>query len=151
MKSLLIFWLLLFLATLLLESITPGLFFFLAFAFGALVSAGALVLGYNFNIQVLVFAVSSLIFFVLLRYLIRYSSFFKTTNSQKTNFYALIGKQGIVVIPVTAFKKGYVRIDGELWSATVEEPVSLQPGGIIEVVAVRGAHVVVRKIDTTKE
>ncbi len=142
-----------FLGLILLESITPGFFFFIAFSAGALAALGVSMLELPFEYQVAAFLGCSLITFITLRLLLRYAPFFKTQPEQETNFYALIGKQGIVVVPISPLKKGYVRIDGDLWQActdcnkvlTVRKHEALANGTIIEVIGVSGAHVIVKK------
>jgi membrane protein implicated in regulation of membrane protease activity len=152
MKQLILFWFMVFLGLVLLESLTPGFFFFIAFSAGALGALGASMLQLPFEYQVVIFLVSSLIMFIMLRLLVRYAPFFKARPHQQTNFYALIGKQGFVVLPILPLKKGYVRIDGELWVACTDCNRGLTPrdetlpnGTIVEVIGVSGAHVIVKK------
>ena len=145
MNQLILFWVMVFLGLILLETLSPGFFFFISLSAGALAGLGMTMLGFPFSMQVLAFLVTSIIVLIILRLLVRYAPFFRSRPEQETNFYALLGKQAVVVAPLTPFKKGYVRIDGELWGATTQVPETLTSGTVVEVLAVSGSHLVVKK------
>lgn len=59
---------------------------------------------------------------------------------------ALVGKQGVVVSPVSA-DGGQVRIGGELWSARAfDETEVIEEGARVDVFEIKGATAVVHKI-----
>lgn len=59
---------------------------------------------------------------------------------------ALVGKQGVVVAPVSA-DGGQVRIGGELWSARAfDETEVIEEGARVDVFEIKGATAVVHKI-----
>ncbi len=139
-----LYWLLAAGAFLLFEAAHPGFFVFLSFCFGALAGAGASWLGYPLLYQSGIALVATFIAaFVLIRWVKAYLK--HVPRDQLTNYYAMVGKKGVVVQEGTSDEFGQVKIDGELWAyrSVHDEPLAI--GNEVEVIAVRGAHVVVRK------
>ena len=135
-------WILVFIATVLAELSSPGLFFFISISGGAL--AAALVSWFDISLmaEYLIFiAVSVGLFFFLRRYVAKMKD-----TLHATNVYALLGKKGIVVEELSEYKKGWVRLDGELWAAVPSKGERIEVGASIEVVSAAGSHVVVRKL-----
>ncbi|MFQ6061328.1 MAG: NfeD family protein [Thermoplasmata archaeon] len=59
--------------------------------------------------------------------------------------YSLIGKQGIVEVPIVPNTiRGKVKIENQVWSATSDHPI--EKGTLVEIVQSRGVHVVVREV-----
>ncbi|MGC2310948.1 MAG: NfeD family protein [Candidatus Babeliaceae bacterium] len=120
----------------------PGLFFFLACSGGALSAASLGFFGYPSMFQFLIFLVVSLIFLRGLKYIA-----FTTKSHAITNVQALIGKKAIIVVPLETMKPGQVKIQGELWSARSHDGQALPTNTVVEVLAIKGCHVIVKKIN----
>ncbi len=140
----LIGWLMLFVVSVLFELTSPGLFFFLALSGGALAAALISFTGIGLWGECIVFAcLAAVSFFLLMRYV-------KTTSKNtlhQTNVYALTGKKGIVTESISDCKRGWVKIEGELWSAAPVHAGIIEEGAVVEVVSSMGSHVVVKKIE----
>ena len=125
--------------------IHPGLFLFLSFFLGGLVAAGVAFFTSSFVAQSGFFLLGTTIFMFLLRYCVL-PIISKGSTHIQTNIFALRGKQGFVLKGITMHKMGIVKINGETWSARSADDGVVDAGCLVEVVAVRGAHVVVKKI-----
>lgn len=135
------FWLLLALTFLLLELLTPGLFFFIAFAGGCTASAIATWFGYGLVVQCLVAFGASIISFAILRY--KYASIARHGDA-KTNIDALAGQEAIVLQEISYLKKGQVKVRGEAWSAKIDaNEGSIQKGQVVRVIRIEGNSVIV--------
>lgn len=143
--NLVYFWLIVSILFLIMEMGSPGLFFFLSFFFGGLVAAGATFFVDSLSSQMALFFVGTTAALVVLRYYI-IPLLAKGRSHERTNVYAMQGKQGFVIKIITAENPGLVRINGEMWVAKVIHGQSIQEGILVEVVDVRGAHVVVKKV-----
>ena len=97
-----------------LEIITLGLTS-IWFAGGSVVAAILASFDVNWLIQLIVFAVSSLVLFIVLRPLF---SKHLMKNVEKTNIDSYIGMVGIVSIDINNLKgEGQVKLDGKEWTA----------------------------------
>jgi len=115
---------------------------------------GALVLvflsfipGLAFEFQVLIFlAISAvLLFFTRPLALKKFR-----TGRVKTNVDSLVGKNALVIKQITEFDRGEVKLNGQIWSARLEEGSTslITEGTKCEVVAVEGVQVIVRALVT---
>lgn len=139
-----LYWLVAAGAFLLFEAAYPGLFVFLSFCFGALAGALASWLGYVLIHQAsLALVVTFIAAYVLIRWLKDYLR--HIPRDQLSNYYAMVGKKGVVVQESTGQEFGQVKINGELWAYRSVHEESLAVGDEVEVINVRGAHVVIRK------
>ena len=124
------------------EIITPGFWFF-SFGVGAIITGIA---GRPFDdnilIQLIIFSVSTLISFLLMK---RFAGFLlKKDTDNETNIYALKDKKGIVTKIILPHQKGYVKINGEEWSAVSDDPtISLSEGSLVKIQKVEGNKVIV--------
>lgn len=138
-------WLIVAFFFLIMEIGNPGLFFFLSFFFGGLAAACASYLTDSLIIQLCTFFGSTIIALYILRhwgiYLLG-----KNRSHQQTNFYALRGKRAIVTQDILGDKGGLVTIGGQVWAARTIDSDTIRIGEIVEVINVRGAHVVVKKL-----
>lgn len=66
----------------------------------------------------------------------------------RTNIYALIGKHGLVILPLIPEKMGQIKIDGEIWSARLLKGINqeIPAGALVEIVQVIGCHCVVKPL-----
>jgi len=139
-----LFWLLAAGAFLLFEAAHPGLFVFLSFCFGAL--AGALLSWFGFTLVQQASAaliVTIIAAYILIRWIKNYLR--HTPRDQLSNYQALFGKKGVVMQEATAEEFGQVKINGEFWAYRSVHDERLAVGDEVEVVTVRGAHILVRK------
>jgi membrane protein implicated in regulation of membrane protease activity len=134
-------WLTIGLLFLLFELSNSGLFFFISFFFGAL--AAALIAGImqSWVVELSVFLVVSAIMFCVLR---MWTEKQCTKKMQRTNIDALIGTKGLVLQSIEPFALGYVKVGTEIWAARSD--MRIEVGDEVEVVMVRGAHLVVKKV-----
>ncbi len=129
-------WLLWFIASLVLMSLelTSGDFYIICFAFGALASIIAALIGLPFWVQVLVWVCASLLclFFVrppLVKHL------HGNMKERKSNADALIGKHGKVTETIPANGHGYVKIDGDEWRSISADGQEIPAGTTVQVVS----------------
>jgi len=139
------FWMIIAVLFLLLEMGNPGLFFFLSFFCGALFSAGVTFFTESLVLQLCVFFVGTKIALYVLRYYVVPAIGMNRPN-ERTNVYALIGKKAIVTQKIYDTKPGFVKIDGILWVARSVHQEEIEENTHVEVVDVRGAHAIVRKV-----
>ncbi|MBD8077606.1 NfeD family protein [Cellulosimicrobium arenosum] len=112
------------------------------FAGGALAAAGANAAGAPLWLQILVFAVVSILLLVALRpYLLR--SLRSRTPLAETNVAAHVGRTALAVDRVTELG-GRVKLVGEVWTARTEQDAPPIPAGAdVRVVRIDGATAVV--------
>lgn len=113
--------------------LTSGDFYVTCFAIGSLVTIPCAILYLPLWMQILVFAIASLlcIFFVrpsLLRWL------HGKGKERKSNADALIGKRAIVSEAIPADSHGYVKIDGDQWRAISSDASAIAQGTRVTVV-----------------
>jgi membrane protein implicated in regulation of membrane protease activity len=139
-------WLIVAFFFLIMEMGNPGLFFFLSFFFGGLTAAATSYVNESIIIQLFAFFGGTIVALYALRhwgiYLVG-----KNRQTQQTNFYALKGKRAVVTQDITGEKAGLVIIGGQVWAARLthyDDVVRI--GDVVEVIDVRGAHVVVKKV-----
>lgn len=133
-------WLIAALLLLILEAGTPGLFFFISLAAGAVCAAPCAFLNFSFFTQAIVWGISSLASLIILR------AFVKKKHEQviKTNIDALIGQEATVINTIEPHHVGNVKVKGEHWPAIAQQGVILHQGTIVTVVDVQGNKLVVR-------
>lgn len=138
------FWLIVALFFLLLEMGSPGLFFFISFFCGGLVAAISALFVSSVIAQTILFFVATIGALVPLRYfVVPYIE--KNRPHERTNVYAMIGKRGFVITKIEKRSLGLVKINGITWAArSISEAVEV--GDEVEVVDLRGAHVIVKKV-----
>lgn len=130
---------------LIMEMGSPGLFFFIAFFCGGLIAAAVSLFVPSVTLQTIFFLSGTGVASLVLRYFV-VPRIGKDRPHERTNVYALKGKQGFVVKDISFEHPGLVRINGEIWAAKISRDESVVAGDVIEVIDVRGAHVVVRKV-----
>ncbi len=139
-------WLIIAFAFLIMEMGHPGLFFFLSFFFGGLSAAVASYFTKSVIVQTISFFGSTIVALYILRH---WGVFIvgKNRSHQHTNFYALKGKRALVTQDITGEQPGLVTIGGQIWAArVVHHDDRIFIGDVVEVIDVRGAHVVVKKV-----
>lgn len=140
-----VIWVLIALALLGLEVLTLS-FVALYPAIGAVAAAVTAVLGGDIGIQVIVFAVVTVLALLLTRKpLLRWM---KRTPSVPSNASNVVGRRAVVVIAIESGpgQRGQVRVGTEHWSAKSENERSVAEGTTVEVVRIDGVALVVRPV-----
>lgn len=122
------------------EIVSAG-FWFLWLALSALlVAAGVSVkLLASLELQLLIFALLTLVFIIFTRPLVL--KFIKT-NDTISNVNALIGQHGVVTAEIAPMQYGQVKVNGEIWTAASEE--TILPDNRIQVIGIDGVKLVVK-------
>lgn len=128
-----------------LELVVPGLIV-LPFGLGAIVGGIAGLLGVNPLVQVAIFVVASLGFFLALRPLARRLN---ASSHEGIGSSRLIGSEGVVLEDIAEGETGIVRIEREEWRAESVTGSALSAGTRIRVLEVRGTRVVVETVDSS--
>ena len=137
------YWLILFVATLIVEIVTMGLTS-IWFAGGALAAWITALLGFGTAVQIAVFVIVSIILLVLTRpYAVKYFN----KDRVKTNAESLIGQYAVVVEDIDTLKAvGRVEIQGLEWAAKTEEPDGkIEKDSIVVIREIKGVTLIVSK------
>jgi len=129
------------------EALTLGLTT-IWFAIGALVTVFLSFLPIPMPYQILIFlAISAVLLFFTRPIALKKLKI----GREKTNVDSLVGKHALVLKQITEFDRGEVKIDGQIWSARLEERTvsPLIEGSKCEVVRIEGVQVVVRQVKDT--
>jgi len=124
----------------------PGLFLFLPFAFAAGCTAFAAVWTESLAIQGMCFLLSSIISFIVVHRWIK-KRILKTSKEHKTTIDALIGQKAVVINTIEHNSPGYVQLNGKKWLARSQQGILIEKNSSVIIVAVRGAHVIVQKVN----
>ena len=140
-----IIWLVLFVAMLIIEAIGPALVS-IWFALGAVI---ALILSFipevAWWIEVIVFVVISIATLLALRPILKR---YIKRNNYNTNIDSFTGKRGYVIEDITYLRPGAVKIGDVSWTAIpVKKKKKIVENEIIEVVAVNGNKLIVKKVE----
>lgn len=100
--------------------------------------------GASQTIQIVLFAIVTIVAIIVTRPLAKK---YLRANVEKTNFDRVIGKHGLVTKTITADNKGEVSVMSTSWLASSLDNSTLNEGDYCEIMAVEGAHLVVKKID----
>ena len=120
-------------ACLILE-LTAGDFFIICFSIGAVFAAITAALGGGIYLQLVMFAVFTLVSLFWVRpFAQRYLH--KGEDNRVSNADALIGRQGRVVETVRADGFGRVQIDGDIWKAVTNETADIPESAAVRVVS----------------
>ena len=144
-QSMWIIWLVLFVAMLIIEAIGPALVS-IWFALGAVI---ALILSFipevAWWIEVIVFVVISIATLLALRPILKR---YIKRNNYNTNIDSFTGKRGYVIEDITYLRPGAVKIGDVSWTAIpVNKDEKIVENEIIEVVAVNGNKLIVKKVE----
>ena len=136
-------WMIIAFVSMMFEMGAPGLFFFLSFACAAFITACISLIYVEPVVQGVTFIVSTVLSFAVLRYWVKSGEHKKNS----TNVYALQGKSARVISAVRSDIPGQVNIAGEVWSARSIHDQKIDVDQMVRILYVRGAHVIVEKID----
>lgn len=133
---------------LIIEVITPN-FIIGSFALGCFGAGLTAFFVPDLTIQLVVFALTTLLFLLLIRSV---SLKFLDEETARTNVDSLIGEKARVLKEVgPGEKRGRVKIGGEDWMVVSEDESSIKVDEIVEVVRVDGAKVIVKRTYQNKE
>lgn len=139
-----IFWIVVAIAAGVIEASTAGLIS-VWFAIGALVTMVPAWLGWSFNAQLAVFIASSALALFITR------PFFKRIMSVKetpTNADMIIGERGTVTVEIDNIAgRGRVLAGGLEWAARSADGEKIEKGATVEVAALSGVTLSVKRID----
>lgn len=125
--------------------VTSGTFYLMCFSIGAACSIVLSLFATPFYLQVILFAVASAVCVFCVRpFAIKYLH--PTTSDRTSNAEALIGREGIVIEPITAEKPGYVKVDGDEWRAVTANGGSIARGAVVHITAMDSIIVTVEQI-----
>lgn len=127
-------WVLLTLACLIIE-LTSGDFFVMCFAIGALCTAIVSAFTDSLTVQIISFAVFSVLCILFVRPLaLKY--FHKAGEYRKSNVDALIGRVGKVAEPIETDGFGRVQVDGDYWKAKTADGSPIESGQEVKIKSV---------------
>ena len=134
-----IIWLVIAVVMFVIEAATTGLAT-LWFGIGAVVAMIMDLCGASVASQIIVMAVISAVCFAVCMIWIRPKlESLRKKNIQHTNADRLIGREGVVIVPLNATEgKGQVKVDGQIWSAKADTDIA------------EGVRVTVRSIEGVK-
>ena len=140
-----IIWLALFVIMLVIEGAGPGLVS-IWFSFGALIALlVSFIPGVAWWIELIVFIVVSVATLLALRPVVR--RFYKRNNI-RTNVDSFVGKRGYVIEDITLLKPGAIKIGDVSWTAIpIDKNAKILENEVIEVVAINGNKLVVKKVE----
>lgn len=114
------------------------------FAAGGLAATITYLLHASQTVQIVVFVIVSVIFIIVARPLAKQ---YLRTNIVSTNYDRVIGQHGLVLKKIDADTRGEVKVLSTQWSACSIDNSTLEVGDYCEILAVEGAHLIVRKIE----
>ncbi len=131
--------------------LTSGDFFIMCFSIGAFVTAIVAAFVPSFTVQVIVFAVASLLCLLFVRPLaLKY--FHRKDPDRPSNADAMIGRRGVVTEKIETGGYGRVKIDGDSWKAQSSISSDINKGTRVEVTAIDSVIITVIPVDEiTKE
>ncbi len=136
-------WLLITILTAVVELITTDLVS-IWFTLGGLAALIAYFLNASQLVQIVIFIIISLVCIISVRPLTKK---YLRTNIVSTNYDRVIGQHGLVLKRIDADTRGEVKVLSTEWSACSFDNSTLEAGDYCEILAVEGAHLVVKKIN----
>lgn len=124
------------------EIFTTG-FAVICFSIGAVGAALVSLLDASFNMQLLSFAVVSMLSLCFMRPLLL-KLFGKRYKSVNTNADAIIGRQVLVCDDIDPITGGYVKFDGEVWTARSLNGSYIPSGKVVTVIRIEGIILIVQ-------
>lgn len=137
-------WIIVALVFFILEIFTPG-FAVACLSIGAIGSAIGTAFGCELKFQILIFALVTLLAFVLIRPLVL-KFFYSKSENVATNVDALIGRQAIVSEEIKPVIGGRVKVDGDDWKAVTADGKSVEAGKIVRILKVDSVILTVEEI-----
>ena len=138
-------WTLVCVVALILE-VSSGTFYLMCFAIGAVGAVVVSLMGTPLWLQVLVFsAISAVSVFCVRPLLVK--CLHPVQKERLSNASALVGRQGVVIEPISAERPGYVRVDGDEWRAVTADGTMIERGVNVRITAMNSIVVTVEPMD----
>lgn len=143
MSNMMILWIVVLVATLVIEAMTMGLTT-IWFSGGALAAVIVELLNGGIWMQIIVFLVISL---VLLFYTRPIAVKHFNKEREKTNLDSVIGKTAVVTIPIHNLKEtGQVMLDGKEWTARSNDSTKqIEKEALVKVISIKGVKLIVEE------
>lgn len=143
MSNMMILWIVVLVATLVIEAMTMGLTT-IWFSGGALAAMIVELLNGGIWMQIIVFLVISL---VLLFYTRPIAVKHFNKEREKTNLDSVIGKTAVVTIPIHNLKEtGQVMLDGKEWTARSNDSTKqIEKEALVKVISIKGVKLIVEE------
>lgn len=136
------FWALIGVLCLILE-LTSGDFFIMCFSIGAFITALVAAFGTSFTVQLIVFAIASLLCLLFVRPLaLKY--FHRKDPDRPSNVDAMVGRRGVVTEAIPERGHGRVKIDGDSWKACGVDDMAIDKGTRVEVTDINSIIITVQ-------
>ncbi|MFC2335285.1 MAG: NfeD family protein [Prevotella sp.] len=137
-------WTLVCVVALILE-VSSGTFYLMCFAIGAVGAVVVSLMGTPLWLQVLVFsAISAVSVFCVRPLLVK--CLHPVQKERLSNASALVGRQGVVIEPISAERPGYVRVDGDEWRAVTADGTMIERGVNVRITAMNSIVVTVEPV-----
>ena len=137
-------WTLVCVVALILE-VSSGTFYLMCFAIGAVGAVMVSLMGTPLWLQVLVFsAISAVSVFCVRPLLVK--CLHPVHKERLSNASALVGRQGVVIEPISAERSGYVRVDGDEWRAVTADGTMIERGVNVRIIAMNSIVVTVEPV-----
>ncbi len=137
-------WTLVCVVALILE-VSSGTFYLMCFAIGAVGAVVVSLMGTPLWLQVLVFsAISAVSVFCVRPLLVK--CLHPVQKERLSNASALVGRQGVVIEPISAERPGYVRVDGDEWRAVTADGTMIERGVNVRIIAMNSIVVTVEPV-----
>ena len=102
----------------------------------------------NIIIQTSVFLITSAIFILATKPLVKKFVDVKKTN---TNVFSIIGKKALVIKDIDPIhSSGQIKLNGEVWSAETENDEIIKKGSEVEVLKINGVKAIVKLVNSEK-
>ncbi len=126
--------------------VSSGTFYLMCFAIGAVGAVVVSLMGTPLWLQVLVFsAISAVSVFCVRPLLVK--CLHPVQKERLSNASALVGRQGVVIEPISAERPGYVRVDGDEWRAVTADGTMIERGETVRITAINSIIVTVELVD----
>lgn len=137
-------WIIVALIFFIMEIFTPG-FAVACLSIGAIGSSIASACGLELKFQILVFAIATLLAFVLVRPVVL-KLFHNKSKEVLTNVDALVGKHAIVSEEIKPIVGGRVKVDGDDWKAVTADGSPVEAGKVVRILKVDSVILTVETI-----
>lgn len=137
-------WIIVALGFFILEVFTPG-FAVACLSIGAIGSAIGSAFGCELKFQILIFAIFTLLAFVLVRPVVL-KLFYNKSKEVATNVDALIGRQAVVTEEIKPVVGGRVKVDGDDWKAVTADGKPVETGKIVRILKLDSVILTVEEI-----
>lgn len=138
-----VIWLIAAVVLIILEIVTPGLFFFACLAIGSLAAAVIAYFGISNWLEFGVFAFVAVISIFAIRPFFKKWMEKQNKMTVNSNVDALIGAEALVTEKIVPEKPGFVKVRGEIWLA--ESDSEIEPGTKVAIESLSGTKVFVKK------